>query len=289
MKKLLTATLAVGLLLSAGGPTHAASGSEVVNTGSKYIGTPYQYGAQLGNTRSFDCSSYTAHVFAQAGINLPRTTAGQVGVGTAVSKANLQPGDLVFFKTTSSRVGHVAIYVGNGKMIGSQSSTGVATVSINGPYWGERYVTARRVTDSAPSQAVAPKTETVKEKAPAHASAPSTSGVLVHTVVRGNTLYGLAKQYGTNVSSIKKMNELKTDTIYVGQKLSVAGNTPAKATAPTKAPAPTAAKQGSYTVKKGDTLWGISKSQGTTVHKLISANGLSTSLIHPGKTLVIPR
>lgn len=279
MKKLLSATLAIGLLMSAGGQTLAATGSEVVNTGSKYLGTPYQYGAPLGNTSSFDCSSYTAVVFAEAGVKLPRTSGAQFNTGTPVSKGNLQTGDLVFFKTTSAIVGHVGIYMGNGKMIGSQSSTGVATVSIDGPYWGERYVGARRVLEPTSSQATTvaqPTAPAPHESAPAVTAAPT--GVDVHTVVRGNTLWGLSKKHGTSVTSIQSLNGLSSDMIYVGQKLKVPANA-----------APQASTKGSHTVESGDTLWGISKSNGTTVAKLMAANGLNSSLIHPGATLVIPQ
>lgn len=284
MKKLLTATLAVGLLMSAGGQASAATGSEIVNTGSKYLGAPYQYGAAVGNTRSFDCSSYTTLVFAQAGVSLPRTTAGQVTKGVPVSKSNLQVGDLVFFKTTSSYVGHVGIYVGNGKMMGSQSSTGVATVSINGPYWGERYVTARRVIDNAPAPVVKKTTPAPQAAPKAAPKAPAASiDGTVHTVVPGNTLWSLSQKYRTSVSSLKSANGLKSDTIYVGQKLKVGG---AKAT-PKAAPAPKAA--GSYAVKRGDTLWAISHKHGVSVGQLMKANQLTSSLIHPGQKLNIPQ
>lgn len=280
MKKLLTATLAVGLLMSAGGQASAATGSEIVNTGSKYLGAPYQYGAAVGNTRAFDCSSYTSFVFAQAGVSLPRTTAGQVTKGVPVSKSNLQVGDLVFFKTTSSYVGHVGIYVGNGKMMGSQSSTGVATVSINGPYWGERYVTARRVTSNA-------ATPVVNKPTPAPQAAPKAPAVsldgTVHTVVRGNTLWSLSQQYRTSVSALKSANGLKSDMIYVGQKLKVGD----VAAAPKAAPAPQAS--GSYVVQRGDTLWAISQKHGVSLSQLMKANQLTSSLIHPGKQLNIPR
>lgn len=285
MKKLLSVTLAAGLLLSAGGEVFAATGNDVVNTGSKYLGTPYQYGAPLGNTSSFDCSSFTVKAFADAGIKLARTTAGQVVQGTPVSKNNLRVGDLVFFKTTSSYVGHVGIYVGNGKMIGSQSSTGVAIVSMNNSYWGPRYVTARRVADGAAAPAVkqaANKSTPAKTVAKAAPTVPNGT----YAVKRGDTLWAISSKYSTSVASLKRLNGLKSDMIYVGQKLKVSGKAPV--VKPSTAKSPVASK-GKYTIKRGDTLWGISHKHGVSLYKLKSANSLKSHLIYPGKTLVIPK
>jgi cell wall-associated NlpC family hydrolase len=76
------------------------------------LGTPYRYGAS-GPT-AFDCSGLVKWSFANAGRALPRTSRAMAGVGTPVSRANLQPGDLVFFYKPIS---HVGIYIGNGKIV----------------------------------------------------------------------------------------------------------------------------------------------------------------------------
>ncbi|MCL2403523.1 MAG: NlpC/P60 family protein [Coriobacteriia bacterium] len=92
-------------------PTRQARG-EVVNIARRYIGTPYQWG---GSTPAgFDCSGFTSYVFRQVGVNLPRTSRAQIGVGQRVSRADLQPGDLVFF---GNPIHHVGIYVGGGSII----------------------------------------------------------------------------------------------------------------------------------------------------------------------------
>jgi cell wall-associated NlpC family hydrolase len=81
------------------------------------IGTPYRYGAS-GPT-AFDCSGLVKWSFANAGRALPRTSRAMAGVGTPVSRANLQPGDLVFFYKPIS---HVGIYIGNGKIVHASRS-----------------------------------------------------------------------------------------------------------------------------------------------------------------------
>ena len=99
-------------------------------------GIPYKFG---GNTTSgFDCSGFTRYVFAKAGKTLARNSYAQYAGSTKVT--NPQPGDLVFFSKSGSPSGifHVAIYTGNGGMVGSQSSTGPGHVSNfkSNPYWG---------------------------------------------------------------------------------------------------------------------------------------------------------
>jgi len=76
------------------------------------VGRPYRWGASGPN--AFDCSGLVKWSFAQAGRSMPRTSRAQAGAGTPVSRANLQPGDLVFFYKPIS---HVGIYIGNGKIV----------------------------------------------------------------------------------------------------------------------------------------------------------------------------
>jgi cell wall-associated NlpC family hydrolase len=81
------------------------------------IGTPYLWGAAGPN--AFDCSGLVMWAFQQIGVSLPRTSAAQSQVGTAVSKSDLRPGDLVFFYTP---VSHVGIYVGDGKILNASTA-----------------------------------------------------------------------------------------------------------------------------------------------------------------------
>ena len=92
----------------------AASGAAqtAVNTALAQVGDRYVYGATGPN--SFDCSGLTSFAYKAAGVAIPRTSKAQAGFGTPVSRANLQPGDLVFFY---SPVSHAAMYIGNGKIV----------------------------------------------------------------------------------------------------------------------------------------------------------------------------
>jgi len=81
----------------------------IVEEAQKHIGTSYRYGGTT--TRGFDCSGFTGYVFAEAGINLPRTAAQQAVSGRKIREKKAQPGDLVFFTKNKSggNVNHVAI------------------------------------------------------------------------------------------------------------------------------------------------------------------------------------
>jgi cell wall-associated NlpC family hydrolase len=121
--------------------------NDVIATGQRYIGTPYRFGADYGQTRYFDCSSFVKTVYAKNGITLPRSSRDQAQVGTYVSKRNLKKGDLVFFRSagsTSNRITHVAIYAGNDKLLHTYGAGGVRFSDFNS-YWDKRYVKAKRV------------------------------------------------------------------------------------------------------------------------------------------------
>ena len=87
----------------------SASGSAVLDVAGRYVGVPYVSGGTPPD--GFDCSGFTAYVFAQLGINLPRTSGAQASAGTVVSRADAQPGDLIYSP------GHIAIYAGGNSQI----------------------------------------------------------------------------------------------------------------------------------------------------------------------------
>lgn len=98
-----------------GGSPNSGSSSaaqQAIDFAKAQLGKPYVWGATGPN--SFDCSGLTQAAWARAGVSLPRTTWDQVNAGTTVAKADMRPGDLVFFYEDIS---HVGLYLGDGEMI----------------------------------------------------------------------------------------------------------------------------------------------------------------------------
>ncbi len=115
----------------------------VISAGNKYIGNSvYVFGG--GRTQAdiaagrFDCSGFVSWAFRQGGYSVPASTDALKGAGRQIPTSQMQPGDMVFFDTYK-KDGHVGIYVGGGKFIGSQSSTGVAIASLKSGYWKQKF------------------------------------------------------------------------------------------------------------------------------------------------------
>ena len=123
----------------------ASSGNGYIRSAAlRFLGIRYAPGG-TGNW-GLDCSGYTQAVYRSIGISLPRTAASQYRSGRAVSRGNLQAGDLMFFNTLGRGVSHVAIYLGNGDFANANSYFGKTMVdNLSNPYWSRRYVGARRV------------------------------------------------------------------------------------------------------------------------------------------------
>ena len=129
-------------------PSLSTSGDEIVTFAKQYIGYRYVYGGTSPST-GFDCSGFIYYVFNSCGYSISRSLSAQASTGTAVSKSELQPGDIVFFNNTSSgALGHVGIYIGNGMMIhAANSNRGVVTDTINSGYYNTYYYSARRAAE----------------------------------------------------------------------------------------------------------------------------------------------
>lgn len=102
---------------------------------------------------------------------------------------------------------------------------------------------------------------------------PSKStGEINYIVQKGDNLYTIANKYDTTVSDIKKLNNLSTNTLQIGQVLKIPGSI----------------NYNTYIVKKGDSLWKIANKYGTTVKKIMTINNLSTPTLKIGQSLLIP-
>jgi cell wall-associated NlpC family hydrolase len=117
----------------------------VVATAKKYLGRPYVFGSSNA-PYSFDCSSFVQYVMRLNGISMYRTAASQWYQGKAVSKANLRPGDIVFFTNTyKPGISHVGIYIGGGNIVDAFPNKGVRIVSLSNTYLAQHYAGARNV------------------------------------------------------------------------------------------------------------------------------------------------
>lgn len=130
---------AVKTVYSASGGGDPRALKAVAYAVSKVGRTQYVWGAAGPN--SFDCSGLTLASYASAGVSLPHSSAAQFGIGKSVSKADLRPGDLLFWY---SPVHHVGIYIGNGNFVHARN-TSVDIVmqplsSYPAPYSGARRV-----------------------------------------------------------------------------------------------------------------------------------------------------
>lgn len=125
----------------------SADGQSLVQTAMSYLGAPYRRG---GTSRGgVDCSGLVYAVCRQHGISLPRSSRDMYGHGDPVSKQDLQPGDLVFFKNTyRSGISHVGIYIGNNQFVHAvQPGRGVQVTSLSSSYYVAHWAGAYRVTN----------------------------------------------------------------------------------------------------------------------------------------------
>ncbi|MGI3295983.1 C40 family peptidase [Neisseria sp. SLRRB23] len=132
----------------------SGSADELIGNAMGLLGVAYRYGGTSVST-GFDCSGFMQHIFKRAmGINLPRTSAEQAQMGTPVARSELQPGDMVFFRTLGgSRISHVGLYIGNDRFIHApRTGKNIEITSLSHKYWSGNYAFARRVKKNDPSR-----------------------------------------------------------------------------------------------------------------------------------------
>lgn len=125
----------------------SGTGEKLASFAKQYLGKSYVSGGTTPD--GFDCSGFVYYVCNSCGYNLSRNCQTQASSGTAVSKAELQQGDLVFFNNTSNgSIGHVGMYIGDGRFIhAANANRGVTTDTLNSGYYNTYYYSARRIAD----------------------------------------------------------------------------------------------------------------------------------------------
>ncbi|MEK8206560.1 NlpC/P60 family protein [Paenibacillus sp. FSL L8-0696] len=128
-----------------------ADKQELISFAKNFLGVPYDFGAgSYEETKKFDCSSFTRHVFKKFGVSLPRLAKDQDNLGTRVSRSELDVGDLIFFTVpgrfeSDAIPGHVGIYIGDGKFIHTWGEPGVQISELDSGYWSNVILHMQRV------------------------------------------------------------------------------------------------------------------------------------------------
>lgn len=114
----------------------------LVTIARSLLGSPYVSG---GNGPSgFDCSGFVSYVYGRVGLSIPRSTTGQLGIGTSVSRENMVIGDILVWSANGSSPTHTGIYIGNGQMIhAANPRKGVIISSVSS--WPETLISIRRI------------------------------------------------------------------------------------------------------------------------------------------------
>lgn len=127
---------------SSGGQQTSSSRQKIVDYAVQFVGNPYVYGG-TSLTNGTDCSGFTQGIYRHFGVSINRTSREQANNGKAVSLDNVKPGDLIFYKNGST-IGHVALYIGDGKVVHASSER--VGITISNMYYRTPYC-ARNVYD----------------------------------------------------------------------------------------------------------------------------------------------
>jgi len=306
---------------------HIALTDSVVNYGKIFLNTPYHFGSP--GISSFDCSGFTSYVYRNFGYNLEHSSADQSKQFDTIDRSQLKPGDLVFFSGSrrSKKVGHVGIVTvakenGEFDFIHAASHKGVTISNSAEPYYTRRFVKASRVIGSnqmmAISKFVPMSTGIVKDTlriTPVAVPAQTIRKVIpaeYHRVKSGETLSSISKKYGMTVAELKRKNNIKGNKLSLKQSIKIKDEEsvmlvqavqpkPDKSLAASEKAdgTPDASNAGqnkalaqnetSHSVKKGETLFSISKIYNISIEELKKINNIIKGKLHPGQHIMICR
>jgi cell wall-associated NlpC family hydrolase len=118
-------------------------GAVIAQVAMHLVGTPYHFGG--ADAQGFDCSGLAVFAHEAVGLEIPRTARDQDRAAQRVSRSDLRPGDLVFFRISARSVNHVGIYAGGGRFVHApRRGEVVSYASLEDPYFHKRFVGAGR-------------------------------------------------------------------------------------------------------------------------------------------------
>jgi LysM repeat protein len=244
--------------------TNRSQVNSILKTAFSQYGVPYRYGGSSPET-GFDCSGFVSWVYKQYGVDLPRSSRAMMTAGTPIEKADLRPGDLVFFNYGYS---HVGIYTGNDKYIHSpRTGKSIEESDLNGRGRKEHYVGARRVIDNRGVHNISDslKAEWVKQS-------------------RYQTKLAMNDRAATRATGAKANYSRPKSTASKGK-----GKNRSYASSKKPSGQKTAKSSGSHKVKSGDTMYDLAKRYGVSTSDLVAHNGLGNgNKLKPGQTIKIP-
>jgi len=179
----------------------SVTGSAIVDYAKKYLGLRYVSG---GNslTKGTDCSGFTKLIYKEFGITLSRSVKAQVKNGIYVQKSDLQKGDLLFYGSKKGVVTHVAIYIGNGKVIHqSNPRDGVKINTMNMMV----YITARRVITKPATKSPVNNNDTIKNESTSN-NVITENKDSANNNVNDNTNINTNNNVNTNINTNNNVN-----------------------------------------------------------------------------------
>ncbi|NVO02641.1 MAG: LysM peptidoglycan-binding domain-containing protein [Bacteroidetes bacterium] len=264
-----------------------------VKFAKKFIGVRYRHGGK--SPRGFDCSGYTRYVMMHFGHTISPVSHEQAYYGKKIARENIKAGDILLFKSynlKAKRIGHAALAVSNIDSVITfihAAPSGIRLETLKSKFFDVRFVCARRIFTKADTlQKIVKSKDYAKDTAIVHLQnnySKTDTTTAFYLVKEGDNLDSIAKKHNCSTKQLMDWNNLKSDKLVKGQKLNTFPVYKKKKTVATK----TDNKAGNYIVKKGDTMWSISKKfNNVTVSDLKKWNNLTDkSILKIGQTLII--